>query len=268
VLHESENVIADLVQRVESGEKILATPLIKDLNQDGSFAGWYNHPSEGSRPGWVSGAGPHAFRKSQMEQIGGYEELYYGYGGEDNFWLYLLGKNGWKIEYVESAVCAHQWHERPKYEPTTGYANRSLTNILVMEIDEGKREPIANKQLLEVYDSPTVREFLAVLADTKELPMSKAFTKWRDRWASTYFMHVDDLFVVQRTVANEGLGKMSEIGEMITESAWASMREVEARRVASLAYGTWAQRALHCADIHATWAHHSLKKAKQLIQSV
>jgi glycosyltransferase involved in cell wall biosynthesis len=262
VLHESENVIVDLVASVESGNKILATPLIKDLAQDGSFAGWYNHPREGSRPGWVSGAGPHAFRKSEMEKIGGYEELFYGYGQEDNFWFHILRKNGWTIEYVESAVCAHQWHERPKFEPTTGYANLSLIHILTMEIEDGTREPIANKQPLVVHKSPTVEEVCSVLSDCTKLPMSKTFREWEYKRDG---MHVDDLFVYQRNIANEKLGDVSEIGEMITESAWAVLREAECRKVAALAYGTWAQRATRCADIHATWAAMSLEKARRLI---
>ena len=37
ILHESENVIADLVTRVTSGNKIFAHAYLKDLNADGSF---------------------------------------------------------------------------------------------------------------------------------------------------------------------------------------------------------------------------------------
>ena len=250
--------------RVLSGNKILATPLIKDLNQDGSFNGWYNHPREGSRPGWVSGAGPHAFRREEMLEIGGYEEMFFGYGHEDDFWFHILRKNSWTTQYVESAVCAHQWHNRPIFEPTTGYANLSLIHILTMEIDDGTREPLANKQPLTIRKSPTVDEILLLVAETENLPMSDNFRQWKKEYIFGN-MHVDDLFVWQRTIANEKLGKVAEIGEMITESTWAIMRESEARKVAAMAYGTWAQRASRCADIHATWAALSLDKAKRLI---
>jgi hypothetical protein len=264
VKHESSTVIEDLVVRVLGGNKILATPLIKDLNQDGSFNGWYNHPREGSRPGWVSGAGPHAFRRTQMLDFGGYCELFFGYGHEDDAFFYMLRKNGWSIEYVESAICAHQWHERTQFEPITGYANRSLIRLLTTEIEDGTRKPLPNEPLT-IYQSPTIQEFLDVLVETEQLPMSKRFTEWRDCWASTGIMHADDLFVVQRDVANEGLGKVSEIGEMILESSWASMRETEAILAAIYTHGQWKERITRCAKIHATWAHLSLQRAKRLI---
>jgi glycosyltransferase involved in cell wall biosynthesis len=265
VQHESPKVIEDLVVRVVGGKKILATPLIKDLNQDGSFNGWYNHPREGSRPGWVSGAGPHAFRREEMLEIGGYEELFYGYGGEDNFLFYILRKNGWSVEYVESAVCAHQWHERTKYEPTTGYANRSLINILTMEIEEGKRKPLANFEPVVFLDGPDIGQFLEVLDRCSKLPMSDTFKEWAYKWTEAG-MHADDIFVYQRTLANEGKGKVSEIAEMVTESVWASKRQAECLQVAAFAEGAWARRAERCADIHATWAHLSLERAKRLIR--
>jgi cellulose synthase/poly-beta-1,6-N-acetylglucosamine synthase-like glycosyltransferase len=266
VLHKNDAIIP-LVVRVLGGHKILATPLIEDLNQDGTFAGWYNHPTEGSRPGWVSGAGPHCFRREEMLEVGGYEELFYGYGGEDNYLFFLLKKNGWSVEYVESALCGHQWHERTKYEPTTGYANRSLINILTMEVDRGTRAPVANKEPLDLRESPNVSELNNVLLRTNYFPMSDTFSKWRAEWLQIGTeTHPDNLFVVQRIVANEGLGKVSEIGEALTECAWAILRETEARFVAALAYGNWKTRASFCADIHATWAALSLDKAKQLME--
>jgi hypothetical protein len=268
VLHESPKVIEDLVARVESREKILATPLIKDLLPDGSFTNWYNHPTEGSRPGWVSGAGPHVFRRTEMLEIGGYEELFYGYGGEDNFWLHLLRKNGWSIEYVESAICAHQWHERTKYEPVTGYANRALINILIMEIEDGKRLPIANRQPLEIDTSVTEQDVTAMIGMVIS-QMSRTFKTWAiDCWMNGN-RNPDITFVAQRTIANEGMGKVSEIGEMVTEAAWAVIRTKEARKVAEQAQAEgktgWAKLASQRADITHTWAARSLARARKLL---
>jgi glycosyltransferase involved in cell wall biosynthesis len=270
VLHESENVIAELVACVESKPKILATPLIKDLAPDGSFAGWYNHPREGSRPGWVSGAGPHAFRKSEMLEIGGYTELMYGYGHEDDLLMFMLRKNGWSIEYVESAVCAHQWHERVKYEPVTGYANRALLHILTMEIEDGTRLPVANRQPLEIDTSTTEQDVTAAVAAAlshRTLQMSMEFKAWATECWLNGNRHPDIIFVYQRNIANEGLGRVSEIGEMITEAAWAVVRAEEARKAAAITPDEkWARRALERAEITHTWAARALSKARKLME--
>jgi glycosyltransferase involved in cell wall biosynthesis len=275
VLHESSNVISDLVARVESGTKIMATPLIKDLAQDGTFAGWYNHPREGSRPGWISGAGPHAFRRAEMLEIGGYEELLWGYGHEDDLLFFMLRKNGWSIKYVESAVCAHQWHERTKFEPITGYTNRALIRILTMEIEDGFRPPIANKYPLLIDTSVTASVIHLWAVAALEHGMSDTFKQWMKDWDAGK-RHPDDIFVAQRTIANEGLGKASQIGEMITEAAWAVIRGEEARTVAfnakMAARSTgrtdcirWAERAGRCADITHTWAARALARAGKLM---
>jgi hypothetical protein len=269
VLHESENVIADLVARVESKPKVLATPLIKDLAPDGSFQGWYNHPTEGSRPGWVSGAGPHAFRKSEMLEVGAYSELFFGYGHEDDELFFRLRKNGWSIEYVESAVCAHQWHDRVKFEPVTGYANRALILILTMEVEQGRRRPRANEEPLDLDTNVTVYDVtLAIGAALKSFEMSNTFKTWASECWINGNKNPDITFVAQRTIANEGMGKVSELGEMITEAAWAVVRAEEARKAAAITPDEkWAARALRCADITHTWAARSIARAWKLMEA-
>jgi glycosyltransferase involved in cell wall biosynthesis len=269
VMHESEHVIEELVKHIGNRKKVLATALVADLAPDGSFAGWYNHPREGSRPGWISGSGPHAFRREEMLEIGGYEELFYGYGGEDNFLFYILRKNGWSIEYVESAVCAHQWHERTKYEPVTGYANRSLINTLIMEIEEGTRLPTANKAPFNFAPAIEEEQITAAVITALDLPMSRTFKTWAVEWLDGN-KNADITFVYQRDIANEGLGKVSQIGEMITEAAWGFIRAHEAYHVADTAKCDgklgWAERAERCGDIDATWASRALARAHKLME--
>jgi hypothetical protein len=272
VLHESPTVIADLVARVESGPKIMATPLIKDLLPDGSWTNWFNHPREGSRPGWISGAGPHAFNRKELLEVGGYEELFYGYGHEDDYFFYLLRRNGWKLEYVESAVTGHQWHERTKFEPVTGYANRALIRILTMEIEAGERLPLANRQPLEIDTRTTVEEVTAAVHDAMKYGINETF----DTWATECWLfgnkNPDITFVAQRSIANEGMDKKWKIGEMVTEAAWAIIRAKEARTVALDADNVnlphlrnWARRAQGCAEVELTWAARSLAKARELM---
>jgi glycosyltransferase involved in cell wall biosynthesis len=271
VMHESEHVIEELVKHIGNRKKVLATALVADLAPDGSFAGWYNHPREGSRPGWISGSGPHAFRREEMLEIGGYTELFYGYGHEDDELFFRLRKDGWSIEYVESAVCAHQWHERTKFEPVTGYANRSLIRTLTMEIEDGKRSLVANKEPFQ-FDAAIEEEQItgAVLAALNSFPMSRTFKTWAvDCWLAGN-KHPDMTFVYQRDIANEGMGKVSEIGEMITEAAWAFIRAHEAYHVADTARCdgklAWAARAERCGDIDATWASRALARAHRLME--
>lgn len=267
VLHESKGVIEELVARVSTGEKILAVPLIKDLAPDGSFVDWFNHPTKGSRPGWISGAGPHAFRRSEMLEIGGYEELFYGYGHEDDYLFYLLRKNGWRIEYVDTAICAHQWHERIKFEDTTGYANRSLIRILTMEIEDGWRAPLANKQDLHFEADANYAELNDVIYQTLNLPMSETYKNWVNHCWLNGAKNVDLTFVAQRTVANEGNGDLSLLGEMVLECAWAIKRSEEAFEVCrKTSLPSWSVRAGRCAMIHRTWATRSLRRARKLLE--
>jgi len=269
VLHESDNVIGDLVERILSKPKIMATPLIKDLAQDGSQIGWYNHPTDGSRPGWVSGAGPHAIRREDFFFTGGYEELFYGYGSEDDYWMYLLRKNGFSIEYVESAVCAHQWHERTKFEPVTGYANRALIRTLTMEIEEGRRKPLANCQPLSLEASAREEDVTNIVLDAlNREEMSRKFKTWAVEVWINGNRNPDITFVYQRDIANEGNGRISEIGEMITEAAWGVVRAREAYVEGALAANeAWSKRALQCAQVTETWASRALARARKLMET-
>lgn len=273
ILHESDTVIADLVTRVMAGTKILAHAYLKDLNQDGSFNDWYNHPTDGSRPGWVSGSGPHCFYRHEMLEFcdggpGPFDESMYGYGSEDDLAFYMLRKNGWRLEYVNT-ICAHQDHPRVKYEPVAGYANRALIRIYYIEMERGFRPPIPNKYPLLVDTS--IRS--EVIADWATLvqnryQMSTTFDYWADLWRGGD-RNPDDLFVIQRAVANEGLGKPSQVGEMIMEAAWAVIRADEALTAHAVAeyqqFPHWAARCKRCWEIQLTWAARALSEAARLM---
>lgn len=277
VLHESAHVIEDLVARVQSGTKILATPLIRELALDGSFMSWYNHPREGTRPNWISGAGPHTFRNKEMQNIGGYEEAFYGYGHEDDYFFYCLRKNGWSIEYVESAVCGHQNHPRYPYEPVTGYANRALMCLLTHEVADGVRKPITNFEPVKIDTSVTEEDVSRVTNDALNMfPMSDTFKEWAHNWLYRINRHPSDVFNWQRTIANEKLGRVSEIGEMITEAAWGVLiardsynlsgeQKSHAASSGSESTRLWSERAYQRAQITHTWASYALAKAKRLM---
>jgi hypothetical protein len=264
IQHESAHVIQDLVERVQSGNKILATPLIREIAQNGTMAGWYNHPRLGTRPGWVSGAGPHAFRRTEMLEVGGYEEMFYGYGHEDDYFFLMLRKLGWSIEYVESAVTGHQWHERFPYEPVTGFANRALIRTLEMEIEDGVRQLSMNTQPLKIDISTTEQTITdAVMLALGQFKMTETFKNWGMGWIAGE-RQPDRIFEAQRFVANEQHPFM-RAAEMIMESAWAVVRAQEAYAVSAAATGNWKERSFQRAQITHTWAARSLARAYKLM---
>ena len=88
--------------------------LVKSLDEKGNFAEWYSHPREGERAGWKINF-CQAVRRDALLTIGGFDETFAGYGGEDNDFEERLQMVGIKLQYAEQAMCSHQWHPRMGY---------------------------------------------------------------------------------------------------------------------------------------------------------
>lgn len=267
IVYKSPNLVADLVAKLESSLEVHASPLVEILDRAGVWGGdYYNHPTEGCRPGWVFGGAPHIFRKSQLLAMGGYDQRFYGYGHEDDYFFYLLGKNGLHHEYVTTATAAHLWHERPLFEPTTGYANRSLMRLFTTEVESDFRAPIANRE-------PIVSLAPALPIDTLVAAgLGECFDEDYQRWAKDWLggkRNVDDTFSFGRTIAS-GKSPYAQIGEMILESAWATLRQAECMVAQHRAIGkeqlAWAARCFQCGDIHRAWSARAQLRAGTLIQ--
>lgn len=266
IVYDSPNLVSDLVAKLESDATVHASPLVRILDRAGAWGGdYYNHPSEGCRPGWVFGGAPHIFRKSQLVKMGGYDQRFFGYGHEDDYFFYLLAKNGLHHEYVTTATASHLWHERPAFEPTTGYANRSLMRLFVMEVEGDFRAPKANGEPIATFSLPLPIDTFVAAGLTESL--GETYDGWARAWLAGN-RNVDETFDVGRTVANQG-NATSEIGEMILESAWATLRAAECMVAQHRAIAkpdlAWAQRCHECGNIHRAWAARAQLRAGALI---
>ena len=259
VVHESPNVIDELVKKVLGRGEVTATALVRQLAEDGSFINWYNHPTEPGRPGWVFGGAPHIFRPYQLRKMGGYEELFYGYGHEDDFFFYLLKKNGYRHEYVESAVTAHQWHERPHPENISAYANRSLIHLLVEEVEAGRRRPVANAEGL-----PDVAYFYtltSLVSDGCRKEPGPAMD-WARNWLERGIRDADIVLQARNELERQGLTGMV----LLAEAVLADIRILQCMGAAALPGKPdgWMSHCNRSAMIHSAWRNRAAWKASEL----
>ena len=64
-------------------------------------------------------------QKSAFNKIGGFDESFTGYGGEDTDFAHSFDAHGYILEYVNTHVL-HQWHK--KYSPPVNYLDDILVN--------------------------------------------------------------------------------------------------------------------------------------------
>lgn len=264
ILHEGRNVIDRTVWHLVNHPNCVAMPLVKALLPDGSFSEWFNHPSEHGEGNHLSGTGPFCMWKKDFERVGGYEELFYGYGYEDNYMHWLVRQNGLEFEYVMDAVCAHPSHERWKYEPITGFANRALIRTLIMEVEDKKRPPTANAMPLAIDLRARDEDVDAIVGQVREWPRGKSdvFENWLTRcWR--HDKNPDHCAEGHRGVACDRSYPFWMMDEMIIEAAWGLIRAKMGREVAAFE-PEWSAISNRAADITHTWGSRALAKAHEL----
>jgi glycosyltransferase involved in cell wall biosynthesis len=266
ILHESPDVIQRAVEHLLANPKCIATPLVRNLNPAGEFVEWFNHPATHGEGNHLSGTGPFCMWRQDFERIGGFEELFYGYGYEDNYFHGTVRRNSLDFEYVMDAVCAHPSHERWKYEPITGFANRALIRILELEIEDGMRIPKANAQPLDYDLSAWTQDVDAFVESVRSWNrgQSNVFEKWVvGCWL--YDKNPDTCAEGHRGVACDRSYPFWRMDEMVIETAWGLIRANiavdEANRAPDSRWGDVAWRA---AKITHTWASRALAKACDL----
>lgn len=114
---ESLDGLAKMVTAIEADELASVVPLVQSVGPRGEFIEWYNHPTLGARAGWT-GFFCHAMHRAQMTKIGGYDEIFLGYGHDDDLLLFRMKWNGIKSRFVEDVLVTHQWH--PRHRCVTG----------------------------------------------------------------------------------------------------------------------------------------------------
>ncbi len=109
--YEMTNGLHKLIEAIEDDELKSAVPCVQSIGPRGHFVEWYNHPHLGARAGWT-GFFCHALHRSQLLKVQGYDEVFQGYGHDDDLLLFRLKWNGVVPRFVPDVLVTHQWHQR------------------------------------------------------------------------------------------------------------------------------------------------------------
>lgn len=273
IVHTSPTTLVDLVNRVGDDRKLMATAVLANLDKDGRFAGWYNHP--GPPKYGIMGGCLQAIYRETVLAMGGFEESFFGYGYEDNFYVWMLGKNRIDTCFVDTALTEHQWHPKTLFEPFTGNANRALAWALVAEIEWEGRPAIANYQaptssdFVESYD--TVAELVRAALQIFHYPK---YTAWAEGWLTGKDISHDAAFEARdivsaiRTDAPDSVSIPAYVAMKAAEAAWAL-------RWAALCYEEstkqrgidviWMKRLLTCRRHHLALASVAIRTGKRVL---
>jgi glycosyltransferase involved in cell wall biosynthesis len=273
IIHTSPTVLQDLVNRVGENREVMATAILANLDKDGKFAGWYNHP--GPPKYGIMGGCLQAIYRDTVLAMGGFEESFFGYGYEDNFYVWMLGKNKIDTCFVDTALTEHQWHPKTLFEPFTGNANRALAWTLVAEIEWEGRPPIANyraptsSDFVESYD--TVAELIRAALEIFHEPK---YTAWAEDWLTGKNISHDASFEARdiasaiRTDAPDNISIPAYVAMKAAEAAWAV-------RWAAICYEEsvkfrgrdviWMKRLLICRQRHLALASVAIRTGKRVL---
>lgn len=137
-MYESTRGISDLLSGIESDGFASAVPYVRSLSPTGRFIEWFCHPSLGGRPGWT-GMFCHAIHRQRLVEVGGYDEVFKGYGFDDDLLLYRLKRNGVQPRHVNTIV-SHQWHPRHDTIQSETDANKDIYLFRIQQIEAGLDE--------------------------------------------------------------------------------------------------------------------------------
>lgn len=138
------NALFDLVSPVLANPKVATTPIIESTDKDGKFFEWLVTPdwNQSHRAGWIINFCL-AVDRGMLLQIGGFEEAYVGYGGEDNQLMYSLRRISVVPQYVPNVYACHQWHDRSNYQFDTSDSEQRFA-AFVHQVEQEGQPPIAN----------------------------------------------------------------------------------------------------------------------------
>ena len=148
------NVIGELAEVVAGRQRLLLQATLKYMKEDGSFW-WRSHPVHDPCPGagWRHIGSANCIQKATVRAMGGFEELFAGYGYDDDYFYYQLVKNDIALQVTPDVVCTHQWHTGIPFDHPTGHANRAIIQRLMHERESGLRPSTANYRSRDVLDS-------------------------------------------------------------------------------------------------------------------
>ena len=273
ILHESPHVIEDLVNFLGDNKKLLATACLRKLNERGQFSGWYNHPGP-PKFGIMGGCTAAIYRETVLA-MGGFEESFFGYGYEDNYYVWLLHKNGVRAEYVESAMTGHQWHLPCKGDPFTDAANRALTWGLGYEILWEGRPAIANSvapsetTITESYD-----DVAKLVRAAHTIFHQGEYQQWANNWllgkniSDDASFHARNVASAARTLEPEKYARTGYIAMAAAEAAWAVRWAAKCYEESVKWRGKdlmWERRLLTCRKRHLVLASAALRIGNRVL---
>jgi GT2 family glycosyltransferase len=138
------NALTLLTDPVLANPKVATTPLVQSVDKGGEFFEWLVTPNwnDSKRAGWIINFCL-AVDRGALLKIGGFEEAYTGYGGEDDQLMYSLREIGVVPQYVPEVLANHQWHDRSRYQFDTSDSAERLATFIHQVEHEG-RPPVAN----------------------------------------------------------------------------------------------------------------------------
>jgi glycosyltransferase involved in cell wall biosynthesis len=141
VSYTSPNDIANMVRPIEEcrGVSTLATVSARDA--EGGFQEWYAGPGRAEK--WFLDF-CQAVRREAVMDIGGFDELYEGYGFDDDDFALRLQASGIQYRWALDVECHHQWHPVYNKNESLSIRGRMRYDKMKEEVDAGKRSPIAN----------------------------------------------------------------------------------------------------------------------------
>jgi glycosyltransferase involved in cell wall biosynthesis len=275
MIHESTQVIQDLVQPVAINRDLMTVPLVRRLKEDGSFYEWYNHPTEGPHARWILGGCPQAAWRERILGFGGYEESFFGHGFEDNFFDFLVRRNGISVEYVTDAVTAHQCHataDGGTFEQFTGLANWALMLTLLANIHYWERPAIANLPI-EWSESVARNEVVDLLREALRKFSQTDFDRWAPTWIDGSAHPAENremIFVAGRAqhgIEDKSIRHAAYVAEHAAHAAWsyswADACLIEQSRVPE--GSKWAERLGKTRLVYLTWAQTAMKIAHWIL---
>lgn len=204
------NVISQLVTPLEKNPRSRVIARTEALDEERKILG-------------SSGARPQAILKSTLEEIGCFEEHFFGYGCEDDFLVWLLERNGVR-NMNTSALTAHQWHPSTPFEPFTGHANRAVCWTLTAEILWENRPAIANFGPLAESSAISESELQFLVQRAKEQFVNTTYSNWAQHWL--HGTRNDDDTFEARNIASAAMAtpetfRTGFIAKQAAEAAWA-----------------------------------------------
>jgi glycosyltransferase involved in cell wall biosynthesis len=221
--------------------------------------------------GRSAGASPRALHKQTVLDIGGFEESFFGYGYEDDFFSWLLERNGVVTVRPEGVSAAHQWHPATEgaFDNFTGHANRARCWAMTLAVVWEDRPALANLGPVPPNDAPiTDAEISKYVIDAYASSADPIYKQWAYNWMNG--VRSDDAALDARCRAIN-VAPQQKTAYLATRAADAAWAIIWAKRCAA-EYArvkktdpVWADRVKICWDCHESLAAISVRVIKRIL---